>query len=207
MHEAVWRGAVDHQFIWSDRTQNVMKDRSRSGLSRFRSLRELTKRNIEAIAELEAAADATLGRTDRLAARITRFVGSMTFVYLHVAWFGIWIMANGLLPARFRIDPFPYNFLTFITSLEAIFLSTFILISQNHEERLTQRRGHLDLQIDLLSEQENSKMLHMLEEIQRHLGIDHGDPEIEALKETTQPEHLVEQIKDHIEKPPVNVAQ
>jgi uncharacterized membrane protein len=85
-----------------------------------------------------------------------------------------------------------------VVSLEAIFLSTFILISQNHEERLAQRRSHLDLQVNLLSEQENSKMLQMLETIQRALGIE-VDAETKRLEEETQPDQIARDIEEMIE--------
>ena len=68
-------------------------------------------------------------------------------------------------------DPFPYTFLTLVVSLEAIFLSIFILISQNQETQLTERRKHLDLQINLLAEQENTKMLQLLIAISEKVGV------------------------------------
>jgi uncharacterized membrane protein len=165
------------------------------------SLSSLTKRNVEIIAELEKSADAERSLTDRLADAISRFVGSMQFVYIHVVWFGVWIAASSLpfIPAAWRIDPFPFTFLTFVVSLEAIFLSTFILISQNHEEHIARRRNHLDLQINLLSEQENSQMLKMLDAIHRQLQIG-CDPTAQALQEATRPEAMVAQIKTVIEK-------
>jgi uncharacterized membrane protein len=176
-------------------TQRHPSDDSSEG-----SLSSLTKRNVEIIAELEKAADAERSLTDRLADAISRFVGSMQFVYIHIVWFGVWIAASSLpfLPAAWRFDPFPFTFLTFVVSLEAIFLSTFILISQNHEEHIARRRNHLDLQINLLSEQENSEMLKMLDAIHRHLQIG-CDPAAEALKEETRPEAMVDQIKSVIE--------
>src|SRR3954447_16449297 len=174
---------------------------SKSQASEAESLAGLTKRNVEVIAELEELADAERGATDRLADWISKFVGSMMFVYIHVAWFTVWILAGTLpfLPVKWRVDPFPFTFLTFVVSLEAIFLSTFILISQNHEERVARRRNHLDLQINLLSEQENSQMLKMLDAIQQHLQIG-SDPTTEALQQATQPEAMVAQIKKVIEK-------
>lgn len=139
------------------------------------SLAELTRRNVEIIGELEKTANEHRSVTDRLADLISQFVGSMLFVYLHMAWFAFWIAMGTLpwIPEAWRVDPFPFTFLTFVVSLEAIFLSTFILISQNHEERLARRRNHLDLQINLLSEQENSQILKMLTEIQTHLKMEH----------------------------------
>jgi uncharacterized membrane protein len=118
------------------------------------SLEALTERNIESIAKLEKAASAHRGRADRIADLITAFVGSMLFVYLHVIWFAVWIVLNSaaFVSQDLHFDPYSFTFLTFVVSLEAIFLSTFILISQNHEEGLAQRRSHLDLQINLLSD-------------------------------------------------------
>ena len=85
----------------------------------------------------------------------------MTFVWVHVIWFGGWILLNSI-PGIPHFDPFPFTFLTLIVSLEAIFLSTFILISQNLETRISERRSHLDLQLNMLSEQENTKMIAIL---------------------------------------------
>src|SRR5262245_48795767 len=119
-------------------------------------LTDLTRRNVEIIAELEDVANSKRQRVDVVADAISHFVGSMRFVYIHVLWFGVWIALNSLTLATWHFDPYPFTFLTFVVSLEAIFLSTFILISQNHEEHLARRRNHLDLQINLLSEQENS---------------------------------------------------
>lgn len=164
-------------------------------------LQELTATNVEAIAQMESDAQLKRGLGSRLSDSITQFGGSMPFVYLHITWFVIWILWNQLplIPDNLRIDPFPFTFLTFVVSLEAIFLSTFILISQNHEERLARRRNHLDLQINLLSEVENSKMLRMLEAIQNKLGIEDDDDEVRILEERTDPSAILEQIKSSIE--------
>ncbi len=99
-----------------------------------------------------------------------------------------------------HFDPYPFQLLTLVVSLEAIFLSTFILISQNRQSRLAERRSHLDLQINLLSEQENTKILTMLEAIVHHFNIPDGDPEVSVLAESTEPERLVAQIEKVIEK-------
>ena len=163
---------------------------------------ELTRRNVEVVARLDDAAKAKRTPTDRAVDMITDFCGRMTFVWVHVVWFGAWILMNTLhtVPRRVRFDPFPFKFLTLTVSLEAIFLSAFILISQNRQGRLAERRNHLDLQINLLSEQENTKMLAMLETIQKHLGIPDHDPEVAMYEESTQPERLVHQIELLIEK-------
>jgi uncharacterized membrane protein len=159
----------------------------------------LTKRNVEVISKLEAAAKEQRSHGDRIAQVIANFCGSMTFVWVHVLWFGIWILVN-VIPGIDHIDPFPFTFLTLVVSLEAIFLSTFILISQNHETRISERRNHLDLQINLLSEQENTTMLAMLQAIASKVGADFSkDPRIAAFAKETQPEKLAEQIRQHEE--------
>jgi uncharacterized membrane protein len=86
--------------------------------------------------------------------RITAFSGSMTFVYLHVAWFGLWVAVNvGLhLLGLPRFDPFPFGLLTMIVSLEAIFLGTFVLISQNRQSQRADIRSQLDFENNLRSE-------------------------------------------------------
>jgi len=157
----------------------------------------LTQRNVEAILRLEEAAKEERTRSDRVAEVIAKFCGSMTFVWVHVVWFGGWIVLN-LLPWTRHIDPFPFTFLTLVVSLEAIFLSTFILISQNHDTRISERRNHLDLQINLLTEQENTKMIAMMQAIAAKVGADLSyDTHIELLSQHTQPEKLVEQIEEH----------
>ncbi len=93
-------------------------------------------------------------------------------------------------------DPYPFPLLTLIVSLEAIFLSTFILISQNRDVRLSERRSQLDLQINLLTERENTKMLTMLKQIADKVGADVSqDPSLTVLEQVTEPAKLVEQIE------------
>jgi uncharacterized membrane protein len=90
---------------------------------------------------------------DRLTDGITGFAGSMRFVYIHAAWFGAWIVINaGLFGAALTFDPFPYGLLTMIVSLEAIFLSTFVMISQNRQAARTDVRAELDFETNVRSE-------------------------------------------------------
>ena len=157
---------------------------------------DVTRQNVRAMRQLEEAAMAKRTSADRVAAAIARFCGHMIFVWIHVTLFAAWIAYNSL-PLFKPFDPYPFTFLTLVVSLEAIFLSTFILISQNYEMRVTERRNQLDLQINLLAEQENTKMLQMLEHIAQKVGA-HGstDPQVRALEEATRPESLVEQIEE-----------
>jgi uncharacterized membrane protein len=157
---------------------------------------DVTRQNVQAMRQLEEAAMAKRTGADRVAAAIARFCGSMTFVWIHVAVFTAWIGYNAL-PWFDAFDPYPFTFLTLIVSLEAIFLSTFILISQNYDMRVSERRNQLDLQINLLAEQENTKMLQILERIAKKVGA-HGadDPQVRALEQATRPDTLVEQIEE-----------
>ncbi|RZL09413.1 MAG: DUF1003 domain-containing protein [Rubrivivax sp.] len=160
-----------------------------------RTVEALTELNVRAILQLERTARANLPPAVRVANSVASFCGTIYFIWLHVAWFGSWIVFNTL-PGLPHFDPFPFTFLTLVVSLEAIFLATFILISQNEENRVTERRNALDLQINLLTEQENTKMLRMLESIALKLGVDMGDdPTLSVLEESTRPEQLAEQIE------------
>jgi uncharacterized membrane protein len=159
------------------------------------SVEQLTEKNVETVTRLEKAAREQRTPADRVAEKIASFCGSMRFVLVHVVWFGGWILLNSI-PGLRHIDPFPFTFLTLIVSLEAIFLSTFILISQNLDSRISDRRSHLDLQLNLLSEQENTKMIVILHAIAKKVGADLSqDPYLKALSEETQPERLIEQIE------------
>jgi uncharacterized membrane protein len=157
---------------------------------------DVTRQNVQAMRRLEEAARAKRTGADRMAAAIARFCGTMTFVLVHAALFAAWIGYNTL-PWFDHFDPYPFTFLTLVVSLEAIFLATFILISQNYDMRISERRNQLDLQINLLAEQENTKILQILERIAKHVGAHVGDdPQVRALEEATRPEALVKQIDD-----------
>ena len=104
-------------------------------LSEKASVDDLTERNVELIRHQEESAKQARTRSDLVAEAIAKFCGSLTFFWVHVAWFGVWVVLN-VSPGIQHLDPFPFTFLTLVVSLEAIFLSTFILISQNTTLRL-----------------------------------------------------------------------
>ena len=111
---------------------------------------------------------------ERVADGITTFAGSMRFVYLHTAWFGVWILVNlGLLGATLGgllqpFDPFPFGLLTMVVSLEAIFLSTFVMISQNRQAAVADHRAAMDYEVNLRAEAEICKLLAMVEALVEH---------------------------------------
>jgi uncharacterized membrane protein len=163
---------------------------------RRHSAADLTRENVLAMRRLDDLALAKRSRADRVAEFVARFCGSIAFVWIHAVVFSAWIVWN-VVPGLPHFDGYPFTFLTLCVSLEAIFLSSFILISQNYEMRISDRRNRLDLQINLLAEQENTKMLQMLSRISKKLDLgDEDDPEIRALEEATRPETLARQIED-----------
>jgi len=90
---------------------------------------------------------------DRVADRVTSFAGSLPFVYIHAAWFGLWIALNvGLFGTARKFDPFPFGLLTMIVSLEAIFLATFVMVSQNRQAARADLRAQIDFETNLRSE-------------------------------------------------------
>jgi uncharacterized membrane protein len=161
----------------------------------------LPTRNIRAIARLENEALHQRSMTDRISDSITRFAGSSVFILLHIIWFTIWIVLNvGRVHGIHAFDPYPFTFLTMVVSLEAIFLSIFVLISQNRMAHQADRRAHLDLQINLLAEQENTLMLRMLERLCEHQGIktESLKEEIHSLFEKTDVHALMRELEKEL---------
>lgn len=146
----------------------------------------IAEKNIEAIARLEkkSVQSRTLG--ERTAEMVTRVAGGVAFIVIHVIWFTLWIAGNvGLIPGVPPWDPFPFSFLTLVVSLEAIFLSLLVLMTQNRLTRDADKRAQLDLQINMLAEQESTATLQMLEKICQHLGVDYeADEETQLAKNT-----------------------
>src|SRR3954447_10824122 len=127
--------------------------------------------NIRAIIDLERKALAASSWSARVSDGISRFAGSLWFVLCHLTAFTAWALWNAMAPARLRFDPYPYGLLTFIVSLEGVLIATFVLITQNRIAVQSDRRDHLNLQVDLLAEQEMTLMLRMLRRISERLQI------------------------------------
>lgn len=160
------------------------------------ALSNVIERNIRTIIRLRLQAARERGVQDRIADVITSFSGRMIFAYVHIVWFGLWILLNtgsfGVQP----FDPFPYGLLTMIVSLEAIFLSTFVLISQNRLSQEAEYRAELDMHIGLLTEHELTRALQMLDAIQEKLGIEaEEDSELADLEMETRPEDVLAEIE------------
>jgi uncharacterized membrane protein len=139
--------------------------------------------------------EATATLEERIAGAITRFAGSLRFVYLHIVLFGFWIIANlGLAPGVPEFDP-SFVILAMAASVEAIFLSTFILITQNRMSAVAEKRAELDLQISLLAEHEVTKLATLLSAIADRLGIKTED-ELEEVKRDVAPETVLDEIEE-----------
>src|SRR5437016_5007110 len=130
--------------------------------TRGSQLARVVQRNIRALLEVRQQFEQRKSHQARIADAITAFTGSMTFVYLHALGFGGWILVNlGTIPGIKPFDPFPFAMLAMIASVEAIFLSTFVLISQNRMAALADKRADLDLQVNLLAEHEITRLIGM----------------------------------------------
>jgi uncharacterized membrane protein len=154
-------------------------------------------RNIHTLQERRAREEATATLEERIAGAISRFSGTMRFVYVHVVAYGFWILANlGLVPGVPEFDA-SFVILAMVASVEAIFLSTFILITQNRMSAAADRRAELDLQISLLAEHEVTKLAALLSAVAERLGVQtEVDAEVEELKEDVAPEVVLDEIEE-----------
>jgi uncharacterized membrane protein len=154
------------------------------------------RRNIEALEHRRAREAERATFEERIAEAITSFTGTMRFVYLHIAIYGGWIIANlGIVPALPRFDP-SFVMLAMIASVEAIFLSTFVLISQNRMTSVANKRADLDLQISLLAEHELTKVAEMVSAIAERVNAKPlDDTEVEEIKRDVQPEAVLDEIE------------
>lgn len=155
------------------------------------------RRNIEAMRAERAREEAEARWAERLAGRITAFTGSMTFVALHVAAAALWVLANtGALPAIRPFDP-TFVILATVASVEALFLSTFVLISQNRSAALAEKRAALDLQINMLSEYEVTRLAKLTTAIARRLGVDEAsDAELDEIGRDVAPEAVISELEE-----------
>jgi uncharacterized membrane protein len=128
--------------------------------------------NVQAIKTWERAILRGRSKAERLSDWIASTAASGPVLVIHLVWFALWVSANvGVLPGIEPFDPFPFPFLTMTVSLEAIFLALFVLASQNRLSRQSDKRSHLDLQIDLLAEREMTAVLRLLQDIAIHLKV------------------------------------
>ena len=164
-----------------------------------RTARERTspilERNIRALAELSAEQQRPKSGGDRFAMAISRFAGSMRFVYFHAVVYGLWAAIDlGYFPGVHGLDPALIGLNT-VATIEAIFLATFVLIAQNRMSANEETRNHLDVQVSLLTEQETTHILRLVSAMSQKMGLtDADDPEIGQLLRKVEPQEMIEQI-------------
>ena len=127
---------------------------------------------------------------DKIADSVTALAGTMNFVYIHSIWFGGWILLNlGIFGAGIAFDTYPFGLLTLIVSLEAIFLSTFVMISQNRLSQAAEVRSELDYQTDVKAEKEINIIMITLERLAKKQGVDVQDlmDQLEEVKKMPSP--------------------
>src|SRR5688572_20706399 len=157
-------------------------------------LARVVERNIDALIERRRREDACRPLQERCSDAISGFAGSMRFVYVHLALLGTYIAINaGYTPLR-PFDP-PFFLLSTVASVEAIFLSTFVLITQNRMSAIAEKRAELDLQISLLAEHEITRAIKLLAEVADRVGAKNAqDPELDELKRDVAPEAVLDQL-------------
>jgi uncharacterized membrane protein len=168
------------------------------------SVTSVLRRNIAALRRMQDDFEQRRTLQERMADAITRFAGSMRFVYLHASVFTVWFLINTrVIRIVAPFDPYPFVMLAMIASVEAIFLSTFVLISQNRMSKIAARREELNVQTSLLAEHEITRLLNLIDAIARQLGVKAVDErELAELKQDVGPEAVLSEIEKSEAAPP-----
>jgi uncharacterized membrane protein len=165
----------------------------------IRSIRELTRCNVAIIAEMEKAADQRRTRAERIADRIAAAVGSWPFLIIQTIILIIWIVLNVTAWIR-HWDPYPFILLNLALSFQSAYTAPIIMISQNRQAKLSERRNHLDLQINMLAEQETTEIIRLLRLLCEHAGVClDKDENGRAFEEETKHAEILRQIRGELE--------
>ena len=181
----------------ADRPRSEAADSVGPGVRPPASMSGLIDRNVEALVKRRQQERARTGLEEKVADAITAFAGSMKFVYLHLAVYGLWIVVNlGWLPLLPRFDP-TFVVLAMVASVEAIFISTFVMISQNRMARMADQRADLDLQISLLAEHEITRLVTLVTEMAKRLDVPSArDPELREIAKDVAPERVLDRMQE-----------
>jgi uncharacterized membrane protein len=156
--------------------------------------------HIDSIVRQEEEALERRSSSERLADAVGGFAGSLLFIVLHLVLLVAWLLINsGKIPSARPFDPYPFSLLGVIVAVEAVILSSFILMRQNRMMRRG-RRDHLNLQVDLLAEKEITKLLQMVRALCGHMGLQNimADKEIRDLSQNTSIESLSQTLEDRL---------
>jgi len=157
--------------------------------------------NIDAIAKLEHDALGRRTPTERVSDVITKVVGNVGFLLAELILISGWSLVNlQVVPGFKPFDPFPFGVLALVVSSESVFLTIFVLISQSRMARQSERRSHLDLQVGMLSEQELTTVLQMLQKLCQHMGVnvDSSKQEIQSFSKTTDVDKLASELENRL---------
>jgi uncharacterized membrane protein len=167
-----------------------------------RPSRQTTEKNIESILKLEKEDERELTAFHRVSHAVGWFVGTIYFVLVQCVFVLSWIALNtGLLGNINAFDPYPFPLLSTVLALEAVLLTSFVLIRQNAMDLRSERRNHLGLQINLLAEKEATSILNILREIADHLDVDvREDAEREELAKDTAVESIARDLRSKEKK-------
>jgi uncharacterized membrane protein len=160
-----------------------------------------TRRNVAlgAMRAVKAAHSAERTVIGRIADGMTRTASSPWFLMLHVFWFTFWIVVNTGLTPLTVFDPFPFGLLTMVVSLEAIFLSIFVLMAQGRESAIAELREELTLQVNLRMEAEVTKALQLVAGLYTRLGHKVGDdPELQEMLQPLNAESIEKELLEQI---------
>ena len=160
-----------------------------------------TQYNIDAIARLEHEAIGRRTLTERVGDVITKLVGNLGFLIAQLILISGWGFLNlHLIPGLKPFDPFPFGVLALVVSSESVFLTIFVLISQSRMARQSERRAHLDLQVGMLSEQELTTILQMLQKLCQHMGmnVDSSREEVRSFSNTTDVSKLASELEEKL---------
>jgi uncharacterized membrane protein len=166
--------------------------------------RNPTQQNIKAIAKLEEEALDRRTAAERASDSIVKAIGSTPYLLLHILLVAIWSTINlNLIPGVKAFDPFPFGILALLLAAEGVFLTIFVLISQNRMAREADRRSHLDLQVGMLAEQELTVMLQMLQKLCRHAGVDvnSSNQQVKEFSEATDVQKLASELEEKLPEP------
>jgi uncharacterized membrane protein len=158
----------------------------------------VARTNVETVAKMEQAAQVERTTGERIADGFAHVIGSWTFIIVQSFILAAWVVLNVIAAVR-HWDPYPFILLNLALSFQAAYASPIIMMSQNRQARLSERRNHLDLQINLLAEQESTEALRLLRAIGEKLGIEITDAVESALEDTTKPEAILKEIGKAIE--------
>jgi uncharacterized membrane protein len=175
-------------------------DQKKAGMTRdsATNLAGVVERNIHTLLLHRRQEQGSRSREQRVADAIGRFAGSMRFVYIHLVVVGLWVAINlKWLPIMSAFDP-TFVVLAMVASVEALFLSTFVLITQNRMAELADKRADLDLQVSLLAEHEVTRLITLVTAMAERMGLEvAGDPELEELSQDVAPEKVMETMEAH----------